>query len=350
MTTFLQLHLLTVYPPANLNRDDIGRPKTAIFGDTPRLRVSSQALKRAWRTSEVFERHLGGHRGQRTQRFGEVVEQHLLAKGAPADAARKIAREIADLFGKPKAENDKNNPTHIEQLAFISPEEKAAALALAERALAGAVIDQKKAGVLRQADTAVDIAMFGRMLADDPAYNRDAAVQVAHAITTHKVMVEDDYYTAVDDLKTPAEDAGAGFVGEAGFGAGVFYLYACINRDLLERNLGGDRALAGAGIAALIEAAATIAPKGKQASFASHARTDYLLVEKGETAPRTLAGAFLRPVGDRDGDLLGASIHALTSLRDRYALAYGDVTAARAMNVATGEGTLAQVIAFAREG
>jgi CRISPR system Cascade subunit CasC len=350
MTTFLQLHLFTVYPPANLNRDDIGRPKTAIFGEAPRLRVSSQALKRAWRTSEeVFERHLRGHLGQRTQRFGEVVEKHLLAKGAPADRARAIACEIADLFGKLETEAGKP-PTQIKQLAFLSPEEQAAALALAERALAGAAIDPKKAGVLREADTAVDIAMFGRMLADDPAYNRDAAVQVAHAITTHKVMVEDDYYTAVDDLKTPAEDAGAGFVGEAGFGAGVFYLYACINRDLLERNLGGDRALAGAGIAALIEAAATIAPKGKQASFASHARTDYLLVEKGETAPRTLAGAFLRPVGDRDGDLLGASIHALTSLRDRYALAYGDVTAARAMNVATGEGTLAQVIAFAREG
>ncbi len=348
MTIFLQLHLLTIYPPANLNRDDIGRPKTAIFGDTPRLRVSSQALKRAWRTSEVFEHHLKGHLGQRTQRFGEVVERHLLALGAPEDRARAIAREVADLFGKPKPDADKN-PTHIEQLAFLSPEERTAALALAERALAGATIDQKKVGILRQADTAVDIAMFGRMLADDPAFNRDAAVQVAHAITTHKAVVEDDYYTAVDDLKTAAEDAGAGFVGEAGFGAGVFYLYACIDRDLLERNLGGDRALAGAGIAALIEAAATVSPKGKQASFASRARTDYLLVEKGETAPRTLAGAFFKPVWSRKGDLLEASITELGALRRRYAAAYGDATEAREMNVLSGTGTLADVIAFAQE-
>ena len=103
--------------------------------------------------------------------------------------------------------------------------------------------------LLRTADTAVDIAMFGRMLADDPEFNREAAVQVAHAITTHRAVVEDDYYTAVDDLKRPSEDAGAGFVGEAGFGPGVFYLYACVNRDLLVRNLGGDEDLAGHGIA-----------------------------------------------------------------------------------------------------
>jgi CRISPR system Cascade subunit CasC len=309
MTQFIQLHLLTTYPPANLNRDDLGRPKSAIFGDAPRLRVSSQALKRAWRTSEVFGRWLGDHKGQRTQRFGDDVMKHLTAKGAPPDQAQAIARQIADLFGKvkPEAKTEKSNPLHIEQLAFLSPEEQKAALALAEQALAGAVIDQKKAGVLRQADTAVDIAMFGRMLADDPAYNREAAVQVAHAITTHKVMIEDDYYTAVDDLKRPEDDAGAGFLGEAGFGAGVFYLYVCIDRDLLVRNLGGDQALSKAGIAALIEAAAIISPKGKQASFASRARTDYLLVEKGTTAPRTLAGAFLNPIQDKSGcgDVLG---------------------------------------------
>ena len=85
--------------------------------------------------------------------------------------------------------------------------------------------------------------MFGRMLADNPDYNREAAVQVAHAITTHKIAVEDDYYVAVDDLKTSAEDAGAGFLGEAGFAAGLFYLYICADTALLKRNL-SDEALA----------------------------------------------------------------------------------------------------------
>src|SRR5690606_38759447 len=135
---------------------------------------------------------------------------------------------------------------------------------------------------------------FGRMLADDPAFNREAAVQVAHAINTHRAVVEDDYYTAVDDLKTAAEDAGAGFVGEAGFGAGLFYLYLCIDRDLLARNLGGDGELAQAGVAALVEAAARVAPKGKQASFASRAHASYALIERGAAAPRTLAAAFLK--------------------------------------------------------
>ena len=155
------------------------------------------------------------------------------------------------MFGKLKPENDKN-PTYTEQLAFVSPEERAAALALADRLAAGEQVEVANKAVLRTADTAVDIAMFGRMLADDPEFNREAAVQVAHAITTHRAVVEDDYYTAVDDLKRPSEDAGAGFVGEAGFGAGLFYLYACVNRDLLVRNLGGDEDLARAGIAALV--------------------------------------------------------------------------------------------------
>ena len=111
--------------------------------------------------------------------------------------------------------------------------------------------------------------MFGRMLADNPEFGREAAVQVAHAITTHRVTVEDDFYTAVDDLKTATEDAGAGFMGELGFGSGVFYLYACVDLALLTRNLGGDSELAATACAALASAAATVSPSGKQASFAA---------------------------------------------------------------------------------
>lgn len=344
MTTFIQLHLLTAYPPANLNRDDTGKPKTARFGDADRLRVSSQALKRAWRTSPVFETALKGHLAKRTQRLGSEIEKHLLGKGIAEDKAREVARDVAGRFGKIKPENDKN-PTHIEQLAFVSPEERAEAFALAERAAAGEDVDLGKAALLRETDGAIDIAMFGRMLADDPEFNREAAVQVAHAITTHRTLVEDDYYTAVDDLKGPAEDAGAGFVGEAGFGSGLFYLYICLDRDLLIRNLGGRGDLAKAGIAALIEAAATVGPKGKQASFASRARASYVLAEKGDTAPRTLAAAFLRPV--RDEDLLKRSIALLEEQRAKFAAAYGDDTAQATMNVADGWGTLRDVIAFA---
>ena len=154
------------------------------------------------------------------------------------------------MFGKLKDAKDPN-PARTEQLAFISPEERAAALALADRALAGEKIEAKAAGLLRIADTAADIALFGRMLADNPDYNREAAAQVAHAITTHKVTVEDDYYTAVDDLKTPAEDAGAGFLGEAAFGSGVFYLYLCVDRRCWSESWAATQALAATALGAL---------------------------------------------------------------------------------------------------
>ena len=350
MSRFLQLHLLTFFPPANLNRDDTGRPKTAVVGGTTRLRLSSQSLKRAWRTSDVFARALAGHMGQRTQRLGEDVQIHLLERQVPPDRARAVARKVAAVFGK--VDEKDPNTVRTQQLAFIAPEERIAALALAERAAAsGEEIDPKKAGLLRTADTAADIALFGRMLADDPAYNREAAAQVAHAITTHRVTVEDDYYTAVDDLKRPAEDAGAGFLGEAAFGSGVFYLYLCVDRALLVRNLGGDadaRALAATAVGALTEAAATAAPSGKQNSFAAHGRAQYILAESGDMQPRTLAGAFNRAVAG--SDLLEDSVAALTKFRRDLETAYGPAAMDDAVMHVGREGTLADIVAFAREG
>ena len=345
MNRFLQLHLLTFFPPANLNRDDTGRPKTAVVGGATRLRISSQALKRAWRTSEVFATALEGHIGQRTQRLGEVVLKHLLAGGMKEPAALEVAREIAGVFGKIKDAKDAN-AARIEQLAFISPQERAAALALADQALAGEKIDAKSAGLLRTADTAADIALFGRMLAADPDYNREAAAQVAHAITTHKVTVEDDYYTAVDDLKTSAEDAGAGFLGEAAFGSGVFYLYICVDRTLLLKNLGGEAALAATALGALAKAAATVAPRGKQNSFAALGRAHYVLAESGDRQPRTLAGAFAKPVtGD---DLVTKSIERLRTFRDAIDAAY-EQAPDQAVEMEVGAaGRLSNIIAFCR--
>ena len=96
MSRFLQLHLLTFFPPANLNRDDTGRPKTAVVGGATRLRLSSQALKRAWRTSEVFAEALADHMGHRTQRLGEDVLDHLKAGGMAEDKAVAVARAVAE--------------------------------------------------------------------------------------------------------------------------------------------------------------------------------------------------------------------------------------------------------------
>lgn len=352
MSRFLQLHLLTFYPPSNVNRDDTGNPKTAVVGGVTRLRISSQALKRAWRTSDIFTRALAGHMGQRTQRLGDEIFRYLREeKGMAEKTALEIARSIAGVYGKVKAEKDKN-PTHTEQLVFVSPTERAAALKLADRLAAGEEVDpaKEKDSLLCRVDSAADIALFGRMLAADPVYNREAAVQVSHAITTHHVTVEDDYYTAIDDLKGDQDDAGAGFMGEAGFGSGVFYLYLCVNCDLLRANL-GEEAESGVmddALGALAQATATVAPSGKQNSFAALARAHYVLAEKGDAQPRTLAGAFAKPVTGTS--LMESSIDALKAFRADLAAAYGPGCDAEcALEIGhPGSATLSDVVAFCR--
>ena len=351
MNRFVQMHILTAYPPSNPNRDDLGRPKTAIIGGVSRMRISSQSLKRAIRTDDAFRSALTGNLGERTQRMGDKVRSHLLEQGASEDKALEIARNIAALFGKIKGEKDAN-PAYTEQLAFISPEERAAAFDLAEKALSGETLPKEKElakQVLSTADGAVDIAMFGRMLADNPDFNRDAAVQVAHAFTTNRVDIEDDYYTAVDDLKTSEEDAGAGFIGEAGFGAGVFYLYICVNRELLLKNLSGDRDLAGRALSALVRAAATASPSGKKNSFANHVRAEYLLLERGDGQPRSLASAFTKPVGS--GNQLAESVKALKKQRTAFEKTYGkDWDTDKELRVGEEDSaTLDELAAFAAE-
>lgn len=353
MTTFVQLHLLTFVPPANLNRDDTGAPKSAIVGGETRLRLSSQSLKRAWRTSDVLAERLAGHLGSRTQRFGEEMVERLVGDGVAPDVALAATRKVIVAFGKPKGADDPK-PARTEQLAFLSPDEKEEAVSLAAAFARGETIDDKAiaARVLKRADTAADIAMFGRMFADHPDFNREAAVQVAHAFTTHRVEIEDDFYTAVDDLNRREENVGAGFVGEAGFGSGVFYLYVCIDTGLLTTNLGGDLALARSAVCALVEAAATVAPNGKQASFASRVRASHILVEKGPDQPRTLAAAFAEGVSPRDPKgILTTSSERLVALRDAFAVAYGagDTTA---MEMRVGDPvtrSLADLVAFASD-
>ena len=352
MTTFLQMHLLTTYPASNLNRDDTGRPKTVVFGGKPRLRVSSQSLKRAWRTSAVFIDRLGNHVGKRTQRLGGELLQRLTEAGVEGKRATEISRTIAGAFGKLVDEKDEN-PSYIKQLAFVSEEERARAMALADRAAAGDDISESLEELLGKTDSAADIAMFGRMLADAPAYNREAAVQVGHAMTTHKVTVEDDYYVAVDDLKRPADvdgDVGTSFIGVQEYGAGVFYLYACVDTGLLVSNLGGDKGLARDAVKALIESAATVSPRGKQASFASRARASYVLLERGSQQPRTLAAAFIKSVSDED--ILNASIERLGAFRSNLDTAYGPGADAIKELVATSDkaqGSMDEMLSFGAE-
>ncbi len=354
MKRFVQLHLFTAYPPANLNRDDLGRPKTALVGGAERLRISSQSLKRAWRTSDVFADKLDGHIGTRTKRLGEEVSDTLTKGGVAEKKARDWARKIANVFGKLKKSKDdgSTDALHIEQLVHISPEEQTAINALVQRMIdTGEAPGDDDLKLLRRQKSAADIALFGRMLADDPGFNTEAACQVAHAITVHKVSVEDDFYTAVDDLNRGEEDVGAGHMGDTEFGAGLFYTYLCIDRQLLLDNLGGNTDLAQRTLAALIESAATVAPTGKQNSFGSRARASYILCETGGAQPRNLSVAFLKPTEAHGNGLLANTIAALEVERERLDQAYGDgdVNAA-VMNCLKCEGSLKEIIAYATEG
>lgn len=344
MTTFVQFHLLTAYPPSNPNRDDQGRPKSALVGGAPRLRMSSQSIKRAVRESSYFAQDLAGHIGTRTKRIYEHLRAELIEGGASDAQASEAAEKVADVFSKlEKPKKGQEQDIKATTLAFVSPDEWALAHDLAAKVMAGEALPSKdkdlKKLVLRHADGAVDIAMFGRMLADDPDFNRDAAVQISHAITTHRVQAEDDWFSAVDDLKTRADDMGAGHLGELGFGSGVYYLYACVNVDLLVENLAGDRDLAAKGAQSLLRALATASPGGKRNSFAHYPRAEYIRVEAGSTQPRDLTGAFFKPI--TGADIVGASVDALEETAGYIDQAYGTVCEdPQVMRVSQQQGTL----------
>jgi len=364
MTTFLQLHFLTSYPPACLNRDELNRPKTGVMGGVPRLRIASQSLKRAWRTSDVFWEKLTGRIGIRSKELGrkikmallngealdELVKVEPLQKGSDGKLTEKQATEWAwmivskfvdkkikedddadkDEEAKEKGKGKKAPKSNVnkdtlksEQIVFYSREEIAAInrLILQLREQCKAPTEKQLSEIIvREAGGTADLALFGRMLASSPDYNVEAACEVGHAITVHKVAVEDDYFTAVDDLNKHEVDAGSAHIGEQGFAAGLFYLYACINRDLLIENLDGATDLADNTIKALVEAAATVAPTGKQKSFASRAWASYILAEKGTRQPRSLSVAFLKPV--KSDDMLQEAIQKLEETRTRLDTVY----------------------------
>ena len=379
MSEFIQLHILASYPPSNLNRDDLGRPKTAVMGGTQRLRISSQSLKRAWRDSDIFKEALSDHIGIRTKEMGVHIYEALTtgyklcdvlknnAKGkevyppVSGSKAKKYSQEIAGVFGKVKtSKKDKKeenketkvNPLDelkIEQLAHFSPEEIAAIDALLDKLVqSGENPTKDDLKLLREQHTAVDIAMFGRMLASSPMYNTEAAVQVSHAITVHQVAVEDDYFTAVDDLNRGEEDQGAAHIGESEFASGLFYNYVCINRDLLKENLGKDDDLVKKALRSLVEATAKIAPTGKQNSFASRAYASYILAEKGNQQPRSLSVAFLKALNGKD--LLDNSISALKDTNEKMESVYGKCSESNCeMNAYTGKGSLSDIFDFVAE-
>ena len=357
---FVQIHALVSYPPSNLNRDDMGRPKTAVMGGKPRLRISSQSMKRAWRESEFFSDALSGHVGFRTKRLGEYVYDALKNGFSLSSVFAKSPVQVNPVMDEKSAEEwtkqvvsvfaklDTKTKFRVEQLVHVSHDEisqmDAFLSKIAQEGLKAKETEDLNSLMLKPV-TDVDIALFGRMIAASPKDGVDAAAQVAHPITIHPVVVEDDYFTAVDDLNTHEEDAGAAHLGINEYGAGVFYTYVCVNRELLIENLGGDVELANRAIGALVECVAKVGPKGKQNSYASRAYASYLMVEQGSQQPRSLAAAFLGPMSGNN--YLSDGISRLEMEYQALDTAYGPCADARCvLNVPKGEGTLQDVLKF----
>ena len=291
------IHALQSVAPSNLNRDDTGAPKDAVFGGVRRARISSQCLKRSARVWWRDTYGLNDELAVRTKRLAEPLAGQLVAKGVASDDADLLAERVTVALGL-KGNARKKGETAV--LVFASPGEIAA---LADRAieqrdaLLGKTPEAAKAMLVSALGSAasVDLALFGRMLAEIDGTNVDAACSVAHAISTHEVRMEEDYFTAVDDLKSDEEDQGAGMLGEVLFQSACFYRYSSIDEKQLLTNLARDTTLAARAVESYVQAVARAMPTGHQTTFAAHNPPSVVLVTREPDAV-SLANAFLEPV------------------------------------------------------
>ena len=283
---YVDFHILQTVPPSCINRDDTGSPKTAVYGGVTRARVSSQAWKRAMRVAFAENARLDV--GKRTKKVADLVKEQILAL-APAADADKLAKKALENAGIKFDEKSKKDDTVTKALFFMST---AQAKALAELAVEGSA-DKKQYRDALKAAPSMDMALFGRMVADEPSLNYDAAAQVAHSISTHAVQNEYDYFTAVDDCQ--AEDnAGAGHLGTVEYNSSTLYRYATVNVMELAGQLGA--AQTAETVRAFGEAFLFSMPTGKQNTFANRTLPDAVYVTLREDQPVNLCGAFERAV------------------------------------------------------
>lgn len=301
---YLDIHLLQTVPPSNLNRDDTGSPKTATYGGVRRARVSSQAWKRAVRQN--FKNYLDvSQLGIRTKRLVDMVAGHI-KENEPELAERATDLAIAAITAGgfkvevPKDDKEPAKPAQTDYLMFVS---NAQARRLADVAIdaerQGAVPDKKAVKSALNSEHSVDVALFGRMIADSAELNVDASTQVAHAISVHAVETEFDYFTAVDD-KNADDESGAGMIGTVEFNSSTLYRYATVNLNGLSKNLGDADATVKAA-ASFVRSFIESMPTGKQNTFANRTLPDAVVVSLRERLPVNLVGAFEEAVTATDG-------------------------------------------------
>lgn len=339
----VELHSLTSHAPANLNRDDLGRPKSAVFGGTQRARISSQAIKRSIRTSNYLEEILRDGLSTRSRQLPKMIHDSLAKEFQGDEKTLERLRSVCEAFAGVLGKADKKDPLHTSQIVFLTPGEIERAKKYIRSVVTGEGKLGKKEleafttgaaveiGLNRNPGDGVDMALFGRMTTDsaNAFADVDAAMQVAHAISTHTATPEVDWFTAVDDITTGGEETGSGHLGEVEFNSAVFYKYFSCNLPLLIRNMNGDRSNAVDALTTVLDAACRVTPSGKQNTFASHSLADtVLLVLRPERIPVSLANAFEKSVPKSEEGYLAKSRERLAKhykeLRDGYDL--GDTT------------------------
>ena len=333
MTVLVEVHILQNHAPSNLNRDDTGSPKEAVFGGYKRARISSQCLKRSVRRSAIFRESFEGALGTRTRSLPELVRNRLLEMGIDVEMAEIAARKASGFGNKDGTEQSANESGYYRtaQTMFLSEMDvRVISDVLAEavgEAKTPKAFEKIKAKELQEKaedkglrPIVVDIALFGRMVTSEAFLDVEASCQFAHAISTHKVDHDFDYYTAMDDLERSADDeagAGADMIGDIEFNSACYYKYFNVHVEGLLDNLTGKafrrevsaqdekeaRETATKAIGALIEAACSVSPSGKQNSFAAHQRPSLLWVElRDNNLPVSYANAFSVPVNPKARD------------------------------------------------
>ena len=298
---YLDIYVLQSVPAANINRDDTGAPKTVVYGGVTRSRVSSQAWKRAMRNDF---REQGIETGFRTKKVLELLTNELIRqKELDSDSALKIAQSILDTA---KIKYDKENLTKA--LLMISPGQ---IRKLVEYALTNEKLDSKEIKEVFNNNNSIDLALFGRMVADNPELTVEATSQVAHAISTHEIEPEFDYFTALDDLQNK-ENAGAAMLGDLEYNSSTLYRYANVNiRELIE-DLGKEDAIKG--VKEFIKSFVKSMPTGKQNTFANKTVPGYVMVVLRKDTPVNLVSAFEEPIRSKNGYLK----ESIRKLNDEY--------------------------------
>jgi CRISPR system Cascade subunit CasC len=348
---FIQIHTLHNYPAALLNRDDAGLAKRLPYGDAVRTRISSQCLKRHWRTAEdgFSLSKLGVPMAIRSRVTLELIRKELVAQGLSEASAQTASEGLRagglldkakDLVGKEALETGQAVLLGRAEIDFLVkrcatlardfPDEK-----LLKAAIAAFLKDEKKNIEALKHGSGLESALFGRFVTSDILATREAAVYVAHAFTVHEAQVENDYFTVVDDLLRDAGEQGSAGIFDTELASGLYYGYVVIDVPQLVANLEGvktqewqtlpaeRRELAGQVVQSLLHLIATVSPGAKRGSTAPFEWAKFMLVEAGDWQPRSLAGAFIDSLPVAHSNIRRSAVERLAHEVGQMDRAYG---------------------------